>query len=134
VSREKTPPKGGLDFSHYIGNVRGASDFGQQQKHPDDVWQIPILAPVVGAHHRRVDGARWPSAGMRAEAAEAGFYESPWGKHPRIQLLTIRELLDGRGIDCPHVAGANVTHRRAAKAQAPRPEAPVLFGMEKVTD
>ena len=31
-----------------------------------------------------------PSAGMRAEAAEAGFYESPLGaKHPRLQLLTV---------------------------------------------
>jgi hypothetical protein len=33
-----------------------------------------------------------PSAGMRAEAAEAGFYTSPWGKHPRIQLRTVGDL------------------------------------------
>jgi DNA modification methylase len=59
-----------------------------------------------------------PTAGMRSEAAEAGFHESPWGKHPRIQLRTIRELLDGRGVDYPHVTGANVTHRRAARAAA----------------
>jgi DNA modification methylase len=37
-------------FSHYIGNVRKGGDFGPQQlnpkgKHPDDVWEIPILAP-----------------------------------------------------------------------------------------
>lgn len=37
-------------FSHYIGNVRGAHDFGEQKlnplgKHPDDVWQIKIVAP-----------------------------------------------------------------------------------------
>ena len=37
-------------FSHYIGNVRRSGDFGPQTlnpkgKHPDDVWQIPILAP-----------------------------------------------------------------------------------------
>ena len=59
-----------------------------------------------------------PTAGMRAEAAEAGFYDSPWGKHPRIQLRTIRELLDGKGIDYPHVTGSNVTLRRAQRAQA----------------
>lgn len=37
-------------FSHYIGNVRGTTDYGTQElnpagKHPDDVWQIPIIAP-----------------------------------------------------------------------------------------
>ena len=49
---------------------------------------------------------------------EAGFYKSPWGQHPRIHLRTIYELLDNRGIDYPHVTGANVTHRRAARAAA----------------
>lgn len=37
-------------FSHYIGNVRGKADYGAQQlnpkgKHPDDVWEISIVAP-----------------------------------------------------------------------------------------
>ncbi len=37
-------------FSHYIGNVRGKHDYGEQTlnplgKHPDDVWQIKIVAP-----------------------------------------------------------------------------------------
>lgn len=58
-----------------------------------------------------------PTPGMRARAAEAGFYESPWGRHPHIQLLTIGELLAGKGIDYPHVTGANVTHRRAQRAR-----------------
>ena len=67
-----------------------------------------------------------PTAGMRAEAAEAGFHTSPWGKHPRIQLRTIGELLDGRGVDYPHVTGSNVTHKRAARA---RDEATPTIGM-----
>jgi hypothetical protein len=71
-----------------------------------------------------------PSAGMRAGAAAAGFHESPWGKHPRIQLRTIRELLDNRGIDYPHVTGANVTHRRALRARTEQAEALPLFGAE----
>ena len=69
-----------------------------------------------------------PSSGMRMEAAEAGFYESPWGKHPRIQLRTIGELLDGKGIDYPHVTGANVTLRRAPRAERPYGEPLQLFG------
>lgn len=69
-----------------------------------------------------------PTPGMRARAAEAGFYESPWGKHPRLQLRTIRELLDGKGIDYPHVTGANVTLRRAQRARPADAEAMELFG------
>ena len=58
-----------------------------------------------------------PTSGMRTEAASAGFYDSPWGRHPRLQMLTVGQLLDGRGIDYPHVAGANVTNRRALRAK-----------------
>lgn len=68
-----------------------------------------------------------PSPGMRSEAAEAGFYESPWGRHSRIQLRTIRELLDGKGIDYPHVTGANVTLRRAQRAQTASADSMELF-------
>ena len=37
-------------FKHYIGNKRGKHDFGVQElnpkgKHPDDVWEISIVAP-----------------------------------------------------------------------------------------
>jgi len=42
-----------------------------------------------------------PSRDMRKEAADAGFYESPWGKHPKLQILTIEDLLDGKGADLP---------------------------------
>jgi len=37
-------------FSHHIGNVRGAKDYGEQSlhpegKHPDDVWELQPIAP-----------------------------------------------------------------------------------------
>jgi DNA modification methylase len=69
-----------------------------------------------------------PTAGMRSEAAGAGFYTSPWGNHPRLQLRTVGQLLAGQGIDYPHVTGANVTHRRAERAAAAKPEELELFG------
>ena len=62
-----------------------------------------------------------------SRAAATGFYESPWGKHPRLQLRTIGELLDGKGIDYPHVTGSNVTLRRAQRAR-PGAEVIELFG------
>jgi hypothetical protein len=69
-----------------------------------------------------------PTPGMRAKAASAGFYTSPWGRHPRIQLRTVGELLAGNGIDYPRTTGGNVTVRKAQRAQAPKPEELELFG------
>ncbi len=57
-----------------------------------------------------------PTKPMRREAASAGFYESPWGKHPKIQLLTVGELLAGKGVDYPRTAGTNITYKRAPSA------------------
>lgn len=54
---------------------------------------------------------------MRGEAASAGFYKSPWGQHPKIQILTIAQLLEGKGIDYPHPT--NVTFKRAPRAESP---------------
>ncbi|TMK56043.1 MAG: site-specific DNA-methyltransferase [Actinobacteria bacterium] len=54
---------------------------------------------------------RKPTPKMRAEAATAGYYRSgsegagAWGKHPRLQILTVAELLDGRRIDMPPLMG-----------------------------
>lgn len=42
---------------------------------------------------------------MRAEAADMGFYESPWGKHAKVQLLTVSELLEGKRVDMPPATG-----------------------------
>jgi DNA modification methylase len=42
-----------------------------------------------------------PTTPMRAEAAAAGFYESLWGRHPRLQILTVEELLSGKKPDMP---------------------------------
>lgn len=44
-----------------------------------------------------------PSRDMLTEAVSAGFYHSRlWGKdYPRIQILTVEELLSGKGIDMP---------------------------------
>ena len=52
---------------------------------------------------------------MRAEAADMGSYESPWGKHPKIQLLTVTDLLKGKRIDMPPATGVNVTFKKAPK-------------------
>lgn len=60
-----------------------------------------------------------PTAPMLREAATAGFHTSPWGHHPRIQILTIAQILEGKRIDYPgwQDPHANVTLRRAPKVE-----------------
>jgi hypothetical protein len=58
-----------------------------------------------------------PTKAMRTEAAGAGFYQSPWGKHPVMQILTVEQLLKGKKIDYPDVPGVNVTFKKAPKAK-----------------
>jgi site-specific DNA-methyltransferase (adenine-specific) len=58
-----------------------------------------------------------PTRNMKTEAASAGFYNSPWGKrYPCLQILTVGELLEGKEIDYPPT-GANVTFKKAPKAE-----------------
>lgn len=56
-----------------------------------------------------------PTKPMRTEAASSGFYRSPWGQHPRIQILTIEDLLAGKSIDMPAVRQTSVTYKKAPK-------------------
>ena len=62
---------------------------------------------------------------MRQEAASAGFYQSPgWSKkHPRLQILTVGELLDGRTIDMPPCERRqDATFKKASKVTKPQGE------------
>ena len=68
-----------------------------------------------------------PTAKMRTEAASAGFYESPWGRHPRLQLVPVGELLDGRKLDAPPPRQTGVTFKRAPKARGKAAEQRKIF-------
>jgi len=54
---------------------------------------------------------------MVKEAAEAGFYKSPHieGRFPRLQILTIEQLLRGDQIAYPRLL--DVTYKQAPKAK-----------------
>ena len=62
-----------------------------------------------------------PSRDMLTEAAAAGVYRSPgWGKdYPKMQILTIADLLRGAEIKMPPAHG---TFRQAQRVQAPEAE------------
>jgi site-specific DNA-methyltransferase (adenine-specific) len=67
---------------------------------------------------------------MKTEAASIGFYKSPWGEHPRLQILTIAELFEGRGIDYPRQV--NVTYKRAPRVHPPAAEQLELGNQPKI--
>ena len=67
-----------------------------------------------------------PTNAMRTEAAGAGFYKSPWRKHPVMQILTVEDLLNGKQIDYPDVPGVNVTFKKAPKAKCNKAAEPEL--------
>jgi site-specific DNA-methyltransferase (adenine-specific) len=62
-----------------------------------------------------------PSRDMKTEAVSAGFYYSlGWGQdYPRIQILTIEELLHGAQVKMPPQRG---TFREAQRARAQEPD------------
>lgn len=69
-----------------------------------------------------------PTKAMRTEAASAGFYASPWGTHPKLQIITVGELLDGKRLDMPPIRQTSVTYKRAPKAMPKAAEQRPMFG------
>jgi len=70
---------------------------------------------------------------MTKEAASAGFYSSPWGDHQKLQILSVRDLLEReRRIDIPVPHLSNVTLKkgpRAVKPEVTQPEQQELPGL-----
>ena len=82
------------------------------------VSQIRDLVGVINREKAQIGvflSLEPPTSPMRRETASAGFYESPWGKHPRIQLLTIEDLLGGKSIDYPQAT--DVTFKKAPRVR-----------------
>ncbi len=67
-----------------------------------------------------------PSKDMTAEALAAGYYHSPlWGRdYPRLQILTIADLLHGAA---PQLPPSNITFKQAQKAKGEDAAQPGLF-------
>ena len=62
-----------------------------------------------------------PTGPMEAEAASAGFYTHKMNQqqYPRLQLRTVKELMEGKGIERPsNVAAVDETFKKAPKAKA----------------
>ncbi len=86
---------------------------------PDHVRDLLGVLQSQGADIGVLITLQPPTQPMRAAAASAEFYHSPgWGQnYPRVQLLTVADLLTGKRIDYPPAAQTNVTYKKAPKAK-----------------
>jgi len=75
-----------------------------------------------------------PTGKMKTEAASFGFYNSPgWNtRHPKIQILTVADLLNGARIDMPPIRQTSTTFKKAPRAKvAEAPQALLPFDVEE---
>ncbi|WP_437350675.1 DNA methyltransferase [Neorhizobium petrolearium] len=72
-----------------------------------------------------------PTIHMEKEAAAAGFFESSQGRHPRIQIKTIEDLMAGRGINTP-LLYTTVTMAEASRKASRIPQAKATLSSEEV--
>jgi len=56
------------------------------------------------------------------EPDHAGFYNSSWQNHSPPHILTVAELLAGKGIDMPPLRQVSTTFRKAPRAKGDAPE------------
>lgn len=70
-----------------------------------------------------------PTGPMKTEAATAGFYESQmWNRrYPKIQLLTVADLLAGKQVDMPPIRQVGSTFKKAPKAPRPKDGSEQLY-------
>lgn len=81
---------------------------------PEYVRELPGIVEREKAEIGVLISLNKPTAPMRAEAASAGAYENPWwGSFPKIQLLTIEDLMSGKGILYPHAGKSDRTYKQA---------------------
>ena len=72
-----------------------------------------------------------PSAPMKTEAVKAGFYETEYGRYPKLQILTIRDLFEGRKPAIPLVDPSAFKKHRLTAREAGAVALGVPLGLHK---
>jgi hypothetical protein len=100
---------------------------------------VPLVRDLLAAVHREEAAIGVlitmyePTSAMRSEAASAGYYEAPWtgARYPRLQLLTVEDLLTGRTVAYPALRDGDRTFQRVPRAsESQTREAPLFDGEE----
>jgi len=123
---------GRISFVEPVNQLREVIVSVKSGKHPTVTW-LRDLGHVVEREPRAVVGVlislETPTSELRKEAATSGWYHSEWTgqDYPRLQILTIQELLDGRQVEMPPTGRSRAP--RAARAR-PAPPAQAGFPLE----
>jgi hypothetical protein len=84
------------------------------------------MVRLKSCHALRPNYDMHPTRDLRTEAVSAGFYQSHWGNFPRLQVLTVEDLLEGRAAALyPRMNAA--TFKRAARQRRAQGEQGGLF-------
>ncbi|MDE0124653.1 MAG: DNA methyltransferase [Bryobacterales bacterium] len=122
----------GIDGRRYFHEVEGGAtqeivlSVKAGRTGPDHVRELRGVVEREDAAIGALICMRHPTKAMRSEAASAGSYSSPWGRHPRVQILTVQELLGGAHLDAPPTRQVDRTFRKAPRVTPPDPKAPRL--------
>lgn len=138
---KKKGADGGIDGQRYFHDIEGREQVNRRiivsVKGGDSV-SVPMIRDLVGTIEREkapiglfVTLAE-PTKPMREEAAKAGFYRGGNGKdYPKIQILTIQELLDGRKRpEFPEMSFENTTYKKAKREKVKAEGSTPLFEEE----
>ncbi len=119
----------GIDGRRYFHEPAGGSPTRQivisVKSGSVGVSQVRDLRGVVGREDAAIGvfiTLEEPTGPMLREAAGAGFWAPEHNgdeKIPRIQILTIEELLEGASIDCRYLKHGSATFKRAPKNRKP---------------
>lgn len=125
---EKKGPDQGIDGRLYFHDEPGPSPQTKQiifsvKSGNTGVKDVRDLRGVIereGAAVGVLITLRGPTQPMRAETASAGYYHSPGWKrdYPRLQVVTVEDLLNGKGVSYPPAEQVNVTYKRAPLAKS----------------
>jgi site-specific DNA-methyltransferase (adenine-specific) len=86
---------------------------------PDDIRALGEVVTQEKAQLGVLITMQEPTRPMRADAASGGSYQSPtYDRFPLLQIITVKELLDGTRIDMPPLRQTSVTFKRAPRAKA----------------
>jgi site-specific DNA-methyltransferase (adenine-specific) len=88
-----------LDLKRIVIQVKGGENIGAQQVR-DLIGTVESRKAAMGILITLVE----PTKPMKIAAMEAEYYASPtWGhQYPKIQIITISELFDGKKPNIPH--------------------------------
>ena len=128
LAEQKKGPDQGIDGRLYIFEEREGGKEKQVilsvKGGHTGVKDIRDLRGVIRREHAEIGvliTLQEPTQPMRAEAANR-ITTSLGRTHPRLQILTIAELLAGKRIDMPPARQVNVTLKKAPKIREEQPE------------